>query len=81
MAKRKPSTFERLMNGKLNRKQRKAFVRRLSSDDPGLEIIHSHAAGIDVGNDSHYVAVTPGRDPEPVREFGSWTADLAKMAD
>src|SRR6202521_2784008 len=81
MAKRKASTFERLMSGKLNRKQRKAFVRRLSSDDPGLEIIHSHAAGIDVGNESHYVAVTPGRDPEPVREFGSWTADLAKMAE
>ena len=81
MAKRKSSTFERLMSGKLNRKQRKAFVRRLSSDDPGLEIIHAHAAGIDVGNASHYVAVTPGRDPEPVREFGSWTADLAKMAD
>ena len=81
MTKRKPSTFERLMSGKLNRKQRKAFVRRLSSDDPGLEIIHSHAAGIDVGNESHYVAVTPGRDPEPVREFGSWTADLAKMAE
>src|SRR6202165_1210033 len=81
MAKRKASTFERLMSGKLNRKQRKAFVRRLSSDDPGLEIIHSHAAGIDVGNESHYVAVRPGRDPAPVREFGSWTADLAKMAE
>jgi hypothetical protein len=53
MAKRKSSTFERLMSGKLNRKQRKAFVRRLSSDDPGLEIIHAHAAGIDVGNASH----------------------------
>src|SRR5438477_3533190 len=81
MAKRKPSTFERLMSGKLNRKQRKEFARRLCSDDPGLEIIHPHAAGIDVGNESHDVAVTPKRDPEPVREFGSWTADLVKMAD
>jgi transposase len=81
MAKRKPSTFERLMSGKLNRKQRKEFARRLCSDDPGLEVIHPHAAGIDVGNESHYVAVTPRRDPEPVREFGSWTADLVKMAD
>ena len=69
------------MSGKLNRKQRKEFARRLCSDDPGLEIIHPHAAGIDVGNESHYVAVTPRRDPEPVREFGSWTADLVKMAD
>ena len=81
MAKRKRSTFERLMSGKLNRKQRKEFARRLCSDDPGLEIIHPHAAGIDVGNESHYVAVPPKCDPEPVREFGSWTADLLKMAD
>ena len=78
---RKRSTFERLMSGKLNRKQRKEFARRLCSDDPGLEIVHPHAAGIDVGNESHYVAVTPKCDPEPVREFGSWTADLLKMAD
>jgi transposase len=34
-----------------------------------------------VGNKSHYVAVAPGCDPEPVREFGSWTADLLKMAE
>ncbi len=81
MAKRKQSTFERLTNGKLNRKQRKEFVRRLRSDDPGLEVVHRHAAGIDIGNESHYVAVAPGRDPEPVREFGSWTADLIRMAN
>ena len=63
MAKRKPSTFERLRNGKLpcNRKQRRELERRLNSADPGLEIINPHAAGIDVGNESHYVAVAPGR--------------------
>jgi transposase len=26
------------------------------------------------------VAVPPGRDPQPVREFGSWTAALEEMA-
>ena len=59
MAKRKQSTFERLRNGKLpcNRKQRRELEHRLNSADPGLEIIHPHAAGIDVGNESHYVAV------------------------
>ena len=64
MGKRKLSTFERLRNGKLqwNRKQRREVERRLNSADPGLEIIHPHAAGIDVGNESHYVAVPPGRD-------------------
>lgn len=59
MAKRKQSTFERLMNGKMNRKQRKELTRRLCSDDPGLEIVHQNAGGIDVGNKSHYVAVPP----------------------
>ena len=64
MGKRKLSTFERLRDGKLqwNRKQRREVERRLNSADPGLEIIHPHAAGIDVGNESHYVAVPPGRD-------------------
>ena len=81
MAKRKQSTFERLTSGKLNRKQRKELIRRLSSDDPGLEIVHPKAAGIDVGNESHYVAVAAGCDPQPVREFGSWTAELVRMAE
>jgi len=82
MAKHKQSTFERLRNGKLpcNRKQRRELERRLNSADPGLEIIHPHAAGIDVGNESHYVAVAAGRDARPVREFGSWTAALEEMA-
>jgi hypothetical protein len=33
-----------------------------------------------VGNESHFVAVPPDRDPQPVREFGCWTADLMRMA-
>ena len=62
------------------RKERRELERRLNSADPGLEIINPHAAGIDVGNESHYVAVPPGRDARPVREFGSWTAALEEMA-
>jgi transposase len=81
MAKRKVSTFERLRRGeKLSQKERKEVQRRLNSADPGLEIVHRDAAGIDVGNESHYVAVPAGRDPQPIREFGSWTADLEAMA-
>jgi hypothetical protein len=34
----------------LNRKQRKELARRLQSADPGLEVMHPNAAGIDVGN-------------------------------
>jgi hypothetical protein len=47
-----------------NRKERKEWGRRLQSEDPGLEVVHSHAAGIDVGNGMHYVAVRPDRDPQ-----------------
>ena len=80
MAKRKQSTFERLTRGRLNRKERKELVRRLRSDDPGLEVVHRNVSGIDIGNESHFVAVAPGCDPEPVREFGSWSADVVRMA-
>jgi transposase len=81
MADQKKSTFQRLTNGRLNRKQRRELERKLSAEDPGLEIVNRNVAGIDVGNESHFVAVPPGRDPQPVREFGSWTADLERMAD
>src|SRR5205807_625399 len=81
MSKRKLSTFERLSQGKMNRKQRKELARRLYSDDPGLEVVHRNVAGIDVGNESHFVAVAPGCDSPAVREFGSWTADLMRMAE
>ncbi len=64
-----------------NRKERKEWARRLQSEDPGLEVVHPHAAGIDVGNSAHYVAVRPDRDPEPVRRFDCFTGDLHRLAD
>jgi hypothetical protein len=45
-----------------NRKAKKELTRRLQSENPGLEVVHAHAAGIDVGNSAHYVAVRPDRD-------------------
>jgi len=81
MARRKLSTFERLRRGeRLNRKERREVQQRLNLDDPGLDMIHRDAAGIDVGNESHFVSVPPDRDPHPIREFGSWTAALEAMA-
>ena len=53
---------------KLTRKQRKELARRLQVEDPGLDVMHPHAAGIDVGNSAHYVAVRPDRDPDSVRQ-------------
>ena len=44
-----------------------------------LEIVHPDAAGIDVGGSEHWVAISPDRDPEPVRRFGCFTADLREM--
>jgi transposase len=80
MAKRKRSTFERINLEQMNRRQRRELGARLEKSDPGLQIVHSHAAGIDVGNESHYVAVPGDRDAQPVREFGCWTSDLVRMA-
>jgi len=46
----------------------------------GLPPLNLHAAGIDVGSAEHYVAIPPDRDAEPIRKFGSFTADLHRMA-
>src|ERR1700680_999310 len=64
---------------KRNRKQRKELRRQLQSANPGLEVVHPKAAGIDVGNGAHYVAVRPDQDPEPVRRFECFTADLYRV--
>jgi hypothetical protein len=45
-----------------NRKEGKELARRLRSEDPGLEVVHPHAAGVDVSNGAHYAAVRPNRD-------------------
>jgi hypothetical protein len=50
------------------------------ADAQALEIVHPNAAGIDVGGSAHWVAISPDRDPEPVRCFGCFTADLHAMA-
>jgi hypothetical protein len=47
----------------------------------GLQVVHPKAAGIDVGNEEHWVAVAPDLDPKPVRSFGCFTQDLQDMAD
>ena len=47
----------------------------------GLSVVHPRAAGIDVGNAEHYVAVPPHMDKEPVRKFECFTADLMALAD
>jgi len=65
----------------MNRKQRREMMRRIESEDLSLEVVHPDAAGIDIGNESHYVAVPPRRDSQPVRRFGCTTGELKMMAN
>jgi hypothetical protein len=65
---------------KMNRKQRREMTRKIQSEDLSLEVVHPDAAGIDIGNESHYVAVPPTRDSQPVRRFGCTTSELKEMA-
>jgi transposase len=43
--------------------------------------INAHVAGIDCGSATHYVAVPPDRDPQPVRHFATFTSDLHALVD
>ena len=65
----------------MNRKQRREMQRKIQSEDLSLEVVHQDAAGIDIGNEVHYVAVPSNRTSEPVRRFGCTTAELKVMAD
>ena len=66
---------------KMNHKQRREMIRKIQSEDLSLEVVHPDAAGIDIGNESHYVAVPATRDRQPVRRFGCTTAEVKAMAD
>jgi transposase len=66
---------------RLTGKQKKELGRRIWSGNPGLDVVHRDAAGIDSGSREHYVAVGPDRDPDPVRSFGCFTADLLRLGE
>ena len=66
----------------MNRKQRREMMRKMQAADLSLEVVHPDAAGIDIGNEAHYVTVPPpARDREAVRRFGCTTAELRNIAD
>ena len=44
-----------------------------------MPLVHPNAAGIDVGDTKHAVAVPEGRDEERVRSFGAMTCDLEEI--
>ncbi len=45
-----------------------------------LPVIRPDTAGIDIGSMEIFVAVSPDRDAEPVRSFGTFTDDLNQLA-
>ena len=64
---------------KKRKSARKSKSGQNNLDWKALEIVHPDAAGIDIGGDEHWVAINPDRDPEPVRSFGCFTADLREL--
>lgn len=50
-------------------------------DTPPLPVVEPDAAALDVGATQIQAALPPGRAPEPVRTFRTFTADLKQLAD
>lgn len=44
-----------------------------------MAVVHPHAAGIDIGDTIHAVAVPAGRDEQSVRTFGAMSCDLEEI--
>jgi transposase len=65
------------------RKSKRNRPAQLESQDCtlGLSVVHPKAAGIDIGNEDHWVAIPPSLDPEPVRRFSCFTWDLIALAN
>jgi transposase len=65
---------------KPRRKQRNRLHPQIWTENPGLDIVHPRAAGIDVGSSEHYVAIAPDKAYEPVQRFNCFTSDLRRLA-
>ena len=54
-------------------------IKKLAPED--IPVIQPNACGIDVGAESIFVCVPANRDPEPIREFSTFTCELKNMAN
>lgn len=72
--------FKTREKGLFPRKTKKLNPKKVVTP-PDLSMIDSDVAGIDVGSESHYVAVPADRAEMPVRQFRSFTQNLYEMAD
>jgi transposase len=59
----------------------KKQIAKLQPDIVSLPLVHPRAAGIDVGDKLHSVAIPEGIFKERVKTFGSMTCDLEAIAD
>ena len=60
---------------------RAARVRKKTNKAMELPTMRANSAGIDIGAEEIWVAIPADRDQEPVRRFGSFTAELKQIAD
>ena len=63
----------------MTKKSSKKAKSQRSREQALLKKVHLNAAGIDIGADTHWVAVPEDRDPRPVRSFGVFTQDLRAL--
>jgi transposase len=61
---------------KADQKKDGAKKKPLKQDVVHMQVIRPNAAGIDIGDTFHAVAVPPSRDSQAVRSFGAFTCDL-----
>jgi transposase len=59
---------------------KKAAKPRKTKAPAGFPLVHPNAAGIDIGDTFHAVAIPEGRDEQQVRTFGAMTCDLLAIA-
>src|SRR5579859_5739980 len=63
------------------KRRKRARMLRQGELPKELQHVNLNAGGIDIGSESHLVAVPEGRDEVSVREFGAFTTDLQTMAN
>ena len=64
----------------MNKTEQKA-TKKQSKNQVDFQLINPNAAGIDIGDTLHAVAVPQGRDEVCVKEFGTFTADLLAIVN
>ena len=64
----------------MNKTEEKS-TKKQSKQTVDFRLVNPNAAGIDIGDTLHAVAVPEGRDEISVKEFGTFTADLIAIAD